>query len=406
MKRQALHIIVSGILFITVIAGCSQEDPAKGGSSIVDTGGTPGPANPVDPGDPGTPGSPGAALGFIVTSDFSVGNFATITTTTPRTTQKDVLGATGVHSDAAIRAFGNLVFILQRLGANSILVIDPDNPSAPIANYTTNDAANPSLQSNPVDIAFVSMDKAYISRYELNTLLIVNPRTGAQLGTIDLSGFADSDDKVEMDQMVLIGNRLFVSLQRLNRNNFFSADNTSYIVVIDTETNAIIEASPGLERIDLQGRNPFDMAYLASIDRIVIANVSNFSTGDAFGGIEIVNPNTGLSEGIVLLDDDFNGPLSAIAIASDTIAYASFFDPSFNNDVVPFNLAAKQVGPALSGLGAGATGGLTFDKAGLLYIADRDTNNPGVQVYDPATNQKIEGPIDTGLPPNEIVFLP
>ncbi|MFQ5675132.1 MAG: hypothetical protein ACE5G1_04485 [bacterium] len=381
MKRKKTFALIIGFLFLVAISGCENKINKNGAGA-------------------------GAAHGFIITSDFSIGNLSTITTTTPRTTKNNVLGATGAHTDALIRAFGNLVFIVQRFGSNSILVIDPDNPGAPIANYTTNDSGSSNQQSNPHDMAFVSDSKAYISRYSLNTLLIVNPRTGAQLGTIDLSSFVDindSDDLVEMDQMVIVGNLLFVSLQRLNN---FSADNASYIVVINTDTDDIIEPTSGEQKIVLQGRNPFDMTYLATTDRIYVANVADFSTGNNFGGIEVINPNTLQSEGFILTDNQFNGVLNTIAILSDSIAYAVIADVNFNNSVVPFNLSTQKISPPLSGLGIDFLPSLAFDKAGVLYIADQDTNNPGVQVFDTATDQKIEGPIDTGLPPFEIIFLP
>lgn len=376
--NQNISKFIFAILFILTVSGCDDLTNSGGGA--------------------------GPSLGFVITSDSGVGNLSTITSTTPRSTEKNVLGTAGLHSDSVIRAFGNFIYILQRLGANSIVVIDPSNPSTPIANYTTNDTGS-TTQSNPHDMAFVSDSKAYISRYALNTILIVNPLTGEQLGTIDLSQFADSDGIVEMDQMVLIGNKLFISLQRLDRDKIFSPSNDSYLVVIDTNTDQVIETSPGENKIILSGRNSFSVHYLASTDRIYVANVGFFSTTGDFGGIESIDPNTGLSEGMLIHDDDFNGSLGTIAILSETIAYATVFDASFNNFVVPFNLTTQQVDPALTGIGSGFIPSLAFDKAGFLYVTDRDTANPGLQVFETTTNQKEEGPIDTGLSPNDVIFI-
>jgi hypothetical protein len=309
-----------------------------------------------------------------------------------------------------IRAFGDKLFVIQRLGSNSIVVLDPNNPGVPLKNYTTNDPGANAPQSNPHDMAFVSSSKAYISRYELNTILIVNPLTGEQLGgTIDLSQFADSDGLVEMDQMVIVKGKLYVALQRLDRNNFYSASNDSYVVVIDTTTDQIVDVdsgTQGIQPIDLAGRNPFgDLVYLPSTDRIYLTDTGNFFTGDPFGGIEAVNPDTNTTDGIVLADEAFGGPLGTFGILSDTVAYATVFDASFNNFVVPFNLSTRQIDAPLTGIGSGYIPGMAFDGNGLLYVVDRDTTNPGIQVFDPTTNQKIEGPIDTGLPPAVLVFV-
>lgn len=355
-------------------------------------------------GDNNSGGGAGPAVGFVATSDFTVGNLTTLTSTPPRTTEKDVLGATGLHSDSVLKSFGGRLYILQRRGSNSIAVIDPNNPGVVLANYSTNDTGS-SAQSNPHDMAFVSGAKAYISRYELNTLLIVNPETGAQLGTIDLSAFADSDGIVEMDQMALVDGLLYVSLQRLNRNKGFSAENDSYIIVIDTATDQVVNPIPADNKIVLAGRNPFSMSYLPATGRIYVANVGTFTTGDDFGGIEVVNPITGISEGILMTDNDFGGPLGTIRLLNESTAYATVFDASFNNFVIPFSLRTQKIGPALTDVGTGFIASLAFDDRGFLYVADRDTNNPGVQVFDTATNQKAEGPISTGLPPMDIIFI-
>ncbi|MBI5198187.1 MAG: hypothetical protein HZA19_06215 [Nitrospirae bacterium] len=389
MWKRYLAKTVGSILVLSALWGCGSS----GNNNHTNTGTNAGPA-----------------VGFVVTTDFSVGNLSTLTTTTPRTATKNVLGATGLHSDSAIRAFGGMVFVIQRFGANSIVVLDPNHPGVPLANYTTNDPGTGSQQSNPVDMEFVGSSKAYISRYGLNTILIVDPLTGAQLDKIDLSQFADSDGLVEMDQMVIAKGKLYVALQRLNN---FSASNDSYVVVIDTATDQIVDVdsvTPGIQPIVLQGRNPLDLVYLPSTNRIYLANVGTFfttfstdSTADPFGGIEAINPDTNTTEGIVLADEAFRGPLGTFGVLSDTVGYATVFDANFNNFVVPFNLSTGKIDTPLTGIGSGT--GLVFDDNGFLYVVDRDITNPGIQVFDPATKQKVEGPIDTGLPPGDLVFV-
>ncbi|MBI3610449.1 MAG: hypothetical protein HY204_07090 [Nitrospirae bacterium] len=356
----------------------------------------------------------GPAVGFVVTTDFSVGNLSTLTTTTPRTAVTNVLGSTGVNSDSVIRAFGNRVFILQRTGANSILVIDPNNPSTPLANYTANDPGANAPQSNPQDMAFVSSSKAYISRYELNTILIVNPLTGEQFGTVDLSQFSDADGIVEMGRMVIVNGKLYVALQRVDRNNGFTASNDSYVVVIDVTTNQVVDVdpnTPGVQPIVLKGRNPTDLVYLPSSDRIYLADTGTYITSDAFGGVEAVNPSTNATEGIIISDDTLGGAVGAFGILNETVAFATVFDENFDNIVVPFNISMQQVGAALTGIGPCSSPGtcyipsLAFDNNGILYVPNRDVLNPGILVFNPSTNGKVEGPIDTGLPPFEIVFV-
>lgn len=382
MNRFYSRSVVPFVLFFALLGGCGTDSSS----------------NPAGP-----------AVGFVLTTDFTVGNLSTITTTSPRELTVNVLGSTGIHPDSVIRVFGNRVFIVQRLGSNSILVIDPSDPSNPLKNYSTNDSNPNAPQSDPQDIAFVDFSKAYITRYNQNTLLIVNPLTGERIGTIDLSQFSDSDDIVEMHRMVIVNGKLYVSLQRLDRNSFFSASNDSYLVVIDTTTDAIIDVnpnSPGVQPIVLEGRNPLGgLVYLPLTDRIYLANTGNFFTGDAFGGIESIDPNTNTTAGIIISDESLGGSLGNFAVLSSTVAYATIFDDNFDNFVVPVNLSTLVVSSPLTDIGTEFLSGLSFDRDGFLYVADRNTSSPGIQVFDTTTNAKIEGPIDTGLPPNELAFV-
>jgi DNA-binding beta-propeller fold protein YncE len=206
--------------------------------------------------------------------------------------------------------------------------------------------------------------------------------------------------------MAIVNGKLYVALQRLNN---FIASNDSYIVVIDTGTDQIIDldpVAPGVQPIVLQGRNPFGkLTYLPSTDRIYVADASNFSTGDAYGGIEAINPNTDTTDGIIIPDDAFGGSVGTLVILSDTVAYIIVADTNFNNSVKPLNLSTLTPGNALTGISTAFLPGMAFDNSGFLYIADQDSTQPGIQVFDTTTNLKVEGPINTGLPPFEIAFV-
>ena len=54
--------------------------------------------------------------------------------------------------------------------------------------------------TNPQDIAFVSASRAFVSRYDVSALLVLNPATGDSLGRVDLSTFA----QVEVLERVLV----------------------------------------------------------------------------------------------------------------------------------------------------------------------------------------------------------
>jgi len=69
------------------------------------------------------------------------------------------------------------------------------------------------------------------------------------------------------------------------------------------------------------------------------------------------------------------------------------------------DLSTLTVSSPLTDIGTGFIADLALDKDGFLYIPDRDITNPGIQVFDTTTNEKVEGPISTGLPPFELAFI-
>ena len=92
-----------------------------------------------------------------------------------------------IHSDARVRTFGSRVYVLNRLGQDNIIVLDTSDLSTPLTQFSTGDG------SNPHEIIVVNDEKAYVSVYERDYVLVVNPSTGDSLATIDLSSFSDAD---------------------------------------------------------------------------------------------------------------------------------------------------------------------------------------------------------------------
>src|ERR1043166_8202454 len=168
---------------------------------------------------------------FVIATDFETGSFGTISLDTPRV----VVPANRerrVHSDAVARTFGGLVYVVNRFFGDNIQVLDPSRDFATRFQCLTGE------RSNPHDIAFLNAAKAYVTLADKTTLLIVNPSASPNCadfirGAIDLQQFADADGLPEMDQMAIVGDRLYVALQRLDRNNFFIPAGPGSLVVID-----------------------------------------------------------------------------------------------------------------------------------------------------------------------------
>src|SRR5262245_28281675 len=120
---------------------------------------------------------------FVLTTDFQTGSLS-VNALGTTTVTKDVAA---VYSDAVERWYGGLLYVVNRFGQDNVQVIDPAQGYATVRQFSTGNG------TNPQDICFVSPTKAYVTRYEVSDLLIVNPSTGASLGVIPLGAFADAD---------------------------------------------------------------------------------------------------------------------------------------------------------------------------------------------------------------------
>ena len=199
----------------------------------------------------------------------------------------------GIHSDAVGHYHDGRVYVVNRLGQDNILVLDEADLRTPVAQFSVGNGANPH------DIEIVAPDKAYVTLYDRAVLLIVDPRDGAELGQIDLSAFADADGRPEVSQIVRIGERLYLSCQRLDRDGGWGPAGVSYLILVDIATDTLVDADPdaeGVQGIALSAPNPNSLGVIG--ERIAVGVVVNF--GERSGGVEIVDTAANRSLGLAV----------------------------------------------------------------------------------------------------------
>jgi hypothetical protein len=331
---------------------------------------------------------------LVVTSDYRTGGFVTLDQDSLQVTCQ---GPT-IHPDAICR-FDPITarpYLVSRMGADAVEVLDPAAGFAISREYSVG------AGSNPQDIAVVSAERAYVLRYAEPSLLVVEPLDGSETGEIDLSAWADPDGLAEPGWAVVHGQRVFVALHRLD--NFAPTDHSS-VVVLDAGSGQV------QAEIRLSGVNPFArMRYSAAIDRITIGQSGRFGAFD--GGLEWLDPASLELSGWVIDEQALGGDLTDAAVLSGTKAYAviseTLADQTAATRVISFD---PSRGAKLADL-AVAEG---FDHSFLelspdgaqLWITERTRTAPGVRVFDTGTDQEISaGPIDVGLPPFMICFVP
>lgn len=325
---------------------------------------------------------------LILTSDFATGSTAYLAAGSSAAE----VNLLGIHGDAVGHYQDGLVYIVNRLGQDNVLVLDPADLRTPVAQFSVGNG------TNPHDLEVVAPDKAYVTRHDTTSLLIVDPRDGRRLGQIDLSAYADGDGLPEMSQIARVGDRLYVSCLRLDRNNGFAPAGPGVLVAIDPATDAIVGD------LALSAPNPNRLVVLG--DRIAVGLTAGF--GDRAGGIEVVDTRAGRSLGLAITEEALGGDLSAFVLRTPTRGWAVVLDESFANVVKPVDLATGEVGAPLEGLSGGYIPALAIDGDRLL-VGDQgsfgDPAGAGLKIYDAATGAFLAGPIRTGLPPYDIVVL-
>ncbi|MBI2506185.1 MAG: T9SS type A sorting domain-containing protein, partial [Candidatus Latescibacteria bacterium] len=300
-----------------------------------------------------------------------------------------------------VRYHHGRLYVINRLGQDNVLVLDPDNLRTPLLQFSTGNG------TNPQDIEIVALNKAYISRYDSAELLVVDPQTGTERGTVDLSAFADADGLPEMSAMAQVGTRVYVACQRLDRNGGFAPVGDSYLAVIDSGTDALVDmdrGADGVQGIRLAAANPYSVVAVGR--RIIVSELAGF--GDLEGGIEVIDEETGISRGLVITEAQLGGDVTTLDMVDQEKGYAIVSDANFANFVKPVDLKLFIVGAALEGHSHGFTPDLAID-GNRLIVADRGAfDNPGAAgllIYDAATGVLSAGPISTGLPPSSIAVL-
>lgn len=282
------------------------------------------------------------------------------------------------------------------------------------ADYQYSVVGEDGVASNPYDIAFVSESKAYVARYGTTQVWIVNPSAASQeeffIGEIDLSPY-DTDGAAEMSQAVIVGDKLFVLMQRLKE---FSPSIDGYIAVIDTNTDTEIatgQGEDGLNGIRLPMRNGMQMFFNEATNDLVVA-----STGDAFndeaeladkltGGVLLVDA-TDYSVDVLIEDDALGEFVSNVVIASADKGYVVSFTGFGTSFLRAFNPSTGivDIDPLAEFNGVDITT-LQVGPSGNVWVGRADAAENGFDLINPADDTLIGDRVRTELVPGSLVFV-
>ena len=350
------------------------------------------------------------AVVATVAADWSSGAHSAISvdpTGGPRTAQNKLLPTI---SDITVSAYGKYFYRMERTGANNVAKFDINEPEIVIWQFSTE---GDDTNSNPYGLVFVSSDKAYLLRYGSTKAWIVNPsattEAGFKTGELDLGSYADADGVPEMTGGVIVGNKLFIILQRLEN---WAATVTPYIAVFDTTTDTEIDTGifnpDGVFGIPLDIRDPLAIQYLAENDTIYVQGVGSYFPVEYTGGIVSIDPDTYAT--VMVLDDGTAadhpyGQISGMAIVSAAKGYFVGYDGWGDNTLYAFDPTTGVVGSPVTGLEsksiAGMESGVYLDKNDLLWVCNQTDHR--VDILN-ITDDSIDESVDTELNPLKVVF--
>ncbi len=330
-------------------------------------------------------------------------------------------------SDWIIRTYGQYFYLIGRYYTDSLTKFSVDAPTVPI--YQESVLPDGLASGNPHDMIFVNSTKAYMPMYETDKLWIINPQDGSKTGGIDLSAYNDGDGIPEMHTGAIVDGKLFLILQRLDRDSNWDPANPAYIIVIDTAKDLEMDTTGGaggLKGIALAGRNPNAIQYLPENNTIYLACTGKYPGFDAAnpylytGGIFTIDPDTyAITQ---LVDDGPDGPdgdhpygaISGITVVSPDKGYFIGYMGYGNNSFRTFNPTTGATGDIVTSLeGKGLVGnesGAAVDENGLVWVSMTYTNyvdvfEHSVLIIDPATDSTVDN-IDTNLNPGGMGFCP
>jgi hypothetical protein len=343
------------------------------------------------------PAEIGPPAAMVVSTDYQTGSYS-IVGLPDLGVARD---AEVIHQDAACRfdPVTGLVFIVARLGANAIDVVDPRKDWRIVKEYSVEAGGE---RSNPQDLAAVSPERAYVSRFNDPELLVVHPTEGTVTGRIDLSEYADDDGVPEAGWLYHLDGKVYLLLGRL-RDSQHPVSRGS-LLALDGESGEVEE------EVRLSAANPFGkLRYSRALQRLVI--IESGSWGERDGGIEFFDPTDNSLSGLLIDEKELKGDVVDAVVVSETVAYAIVGRPTDGGSktvLVGFDPSTGEITDELLESDKWVYTTVELSPDGTeLWVADRSRTAPGVRILDAGTGTELTGdPIDVGLPPFMICFVP
>lgn len=227
--------------------------------------------------------------------------------------------AIGVGPNATLRSAYGRVYAVSRTN-ETVSVIDAHT-------WTLLQVVPTGADSEPIDIAIVDPDTAYVTRRGATQLLRVDLNTWATTAVADLSPLADADGIPEMTYLLAHDGNLLIQLERFSDGEPFGFIPPTTLAVVDLASETLVDLDPGTagtQGIELDGTAAkHKMQIVPSTDTLYVSASGTFF--DA-GGLEAVDLVTLQTNGLILQEAKgrIGADLGSFVLTRPTVGYLVF----------------------------------------------------------------------------------
>lgn len=347
-----------------------------------------------------------AYVAQLVASDYSSSQVAVGLTSGTRTATEGYFEQDA--SDYTIDVYKDYVY---QIGKNNIDTLARVNTkvSLLLPEYEYSLAEDGSSSTNAYQIIQISETKAYLIRYGKDSIQIVDPSADEEnfvTGSIDLSAYnPEGKEAPSMAGGVIVGDKLFVILQRLNASY---VPGTPYLAVIDTTTDTEIdtqEGVDGLKGVELNASNPMELdtdgtyIYVAgrgdygsnsgALDRVAVADYSLTNIIDDTTFASTLNDDQDDED----TSNDVYYHVRSVAIIDDTAFVSINLENGYTNNETLLKTFALSTPTTFTDIAPTALSGkkISLIKAGpkreTLWVAIDSAETPDVVVLNEDATQ-------------------
>jgi len=305
------------------------------------------------------------------------------------------------HDDVTVRWFDHRVWVLNRFGADNVMILDGDDYRV-LKQFSVRPGTD--QHCNPHDLLFLGSCRAYLSCFEQPALQILNPwaSPGAELeGTIDLASLADDDGIPEVSHMIELDGLVYATIDRMDRGAWVPVS-PSYIAVLDPTTDTLVD------HFTLELLNPVGpLQRVPGTTDLVVTMGGNWTGADS--GLERID-TVNRTSAALLTPSELGGILAAFTLRDDGCGHAIVMQvQTYDTALITYCLDGTGIATCVHA-GEFKMTDLKETDDGRLLVTDTTATAPGVRIFDADTCTEITNePIPTGFGPgftNPLLLVP